>query len=335
MFIGALVLPQGAGVAQPGPPAQGETLQKSLATRAESCGSARCTGAPLTDALERGLRPRDSFRECDDCPEMVVVPTGSFMMGSPDDDKQRGADEGPRHSVTISRPFAVSRTHVTVDQFAAFVRDTGHVAFSACNIYTGSGWEEKGSWRSPGFSQEGTHPVTCLSWKDAKAYIDWLARKTGKPYRLLSEAEWEYAARGQTQPAAYSRFWFGNDDQDLCRYGNGGDQTLHGAEVGKSWTVSSCTDHYVYTAPVAQFEPNGFGLHDMLGQVWQWTADCWHPNFTGAPADGSAWTTGSCDDHVVRGGSWSSAPNYLRTAQRFGGVKYLSVGIRVGRTLSP
>jgi formylglycine-generating enzyme required for sulfatase activity len=266
---------------------------------------------------------------------MVVVPAGSYMMGSPDDDKQRGADEGPRHTVTISRPFAVSKTHVTVDQFAAFVRDTRHVAFSACNIYTGDKWEEKGSWRSPGFSQEGTHPVTCLSWKDAKAYVDWIARKTGKPYRLVTESEWEYAARGQTRPAAYSRFWFGNDDEDLCRYGNGGDQTLHGAEVGKSWNVSSCTDHYVFTAPVAQFEANAFGLYDMLGQVWQWTADCWHQSFAGAPADGSAWTNGSCDDHVVRGGSWSSAPNYLRTAQRFGGVKYLSVGIRVARTLSP
>src|SRR5262249_26384079 len=144
----------------------------------------RCA-APLTAAQERGLKPKDSFRECDNCPEMVVVPAGSFTMGSPKSEKGHRKNEDPQRVVTISRPFAVGKLHVTVDQFAAFVRVTGHEPSSSCLTQKGANH----SWHDLGFAQEGSHPVVCLSWDDVKVYVDWLAKRTGKPYRLLSEAE--------------------------------------------------------------------------------------------------------------------------------------------------
>jgi formylglycine-generating enzyme required for sulfatase activity len=148
-------------------------------------------GTPLNAAQERALKPKDTLRECADCPEMVVVPAGSFTMGAPMNEPERSSSEDPQHVVTVSKAFAVGRSHVTRDQFAVFARETGYTANSGCD------------WRNPGFRQEGAHPVVCVSWDDAKAYVDWLATKTGKPYRLPSEAEWEYAARaGTTTP-----FW--------------------------------------------------------------------------------------------------------------------------------
>jgi formylglycine-generating enzyme required for sulfatase activity len=144
---------------------------------------------PLTAAQERGLKAKDTFRECADCPEMVVAPAGRFTMGSPSGEKERSSDEGPQHTVTIGKAFAVGKFHVTRDQFAAFATETGYAAHSGCD------------WRNPGFTQEGSHPVVCVSWDDANAYANWLGKKTGKPYRLVSEAEWEYAARaGTTTP---------------------------------------------------------------------------------------------------------------------------------------
>jgi hypothetical protein len=139
--------------------------------------------------------------------------------------------------------------------------------------------------------------------------VDWLAKKTGKPYRLLSEAEWEYAARGRTSPGAYPRFWFGNDEKDLCRYGNFADQKYGVSDA-------PCNDGYDHTSPAGHYAPNAFGLYDMLGNAWQWTADCHHDSYNGAPADGSAWTTGCSDSYrVVRGGSWHFNPRSLRAAQ--------------------
>jgi formylglycine-generating enzyme required for sulfatase activity len=289
----------------------------------------RCA-APLTAAQERGLKPKDSFRECDNCPEMMVVAAGSFTMGSPQSEPDRESDEGPQHVVTIGRPFAAGKLHVTIDQFTTFVRETRYDAGARCSIYSGKLGGEKGSWRNPGFAQEGSHPVVCMSWTDAKAYVDWLAKKTGRPYRLLSEAEWEYAARGRTSPGVYPRFWFGEEEKELCRYANGRDRNLRGGNTcsgGES------------TAPAGQYEPNAFGLYDVSGNANQWTADCWHDNYNGAPADGSAWTTGPCrNGRVVRGGSWNLMPWFLRVASR---TKYTdtyadyTVGFRVARTLTP
>jgi formylglycine-generating enzyme required for sulfatase activity len=189
-------------------------------------GYARTGLTPLSSDEERALDPKDSLKECENCPEMVVMPAGTFTMGSPPSETNRDNDEGPLHLVTIGKPFAVGKFHVTVEQFAAFVSETGYDAGSKCEAFEfGIGkWKEKQglSWRSPGYSQDASHPVVCVNWNDAKAYVNWLARKTGKIYRLLTEAEWEYSARARTEPGAYPRYSFGNDERDLCRYGNAG-----------------------------------------------------------------------------------------------------------------
>jgi formylglycine-generating enzyme required for sulfatase activity len=240
--------------------------------------------------------------------------------------------------VTIGRPFAVGKFHVTVDQFAAFVRETRYAAGSKCSKWAAGGGP--GSWRDPGLVQDGSHPVVCVSFGDAKAYVNWIAKKTGKPYRLLSEAEFEYAARGRTSPGDYPRFWFGNDESDLCRNANGSDQAeRNNLPAAKNSAVAPCDDGYVFTSPAGRFTPNGFGLFDMAGNAWQWTADCWHDSYNGAPSDGSAWTT-SCDGsiRVVRGGSWRYFPRSLRAAFRFKNADisyFVDLGFRVARTLSP
>jgi formylglycine-generating enzyme required for sulfatase activity len=170
--------------------------------------------------------------------------------------------------------------------------------------------------------------VVCVHWEDADAYVAWLAKKTSKPYRLLSEAEWEYAARGRTSPGAYPRFWFGDDEKVLCRYGNFQDQ-----KAGNSG--ASCNDGYDHTSPVGHYAPNAFGLYDMAGNVWQWTADCWHRDYSGAPGDGSAWANRDCYERVIRGGSWYSNPWALRAAVRVSSSQDNAVGFRLARTLIP
>jgi formylglycine-generating enzyme required for sulfatase activity len=291
--------------------------------------------APLTAERERALKPKDTFRECADCPEMVVVPAGTFSMGSPAKEKDNREDsERPQHVVNIGRQFAVGRFHVTRDQFATFVSETGYAASKTC--YKWPSLTSDGSWRDPGFVQEGSHPVVCVSWDDANAYANWLAKKTGKPYRLLSEAEWEYATRGRTSPGAYPRFWFGNGEKDLCRHGNGLDEKARDAIAAlKDSTVAPCNDGYVYTSPVGHYAPNDFGLHDMAGNAWQWTADCFHYDYKGAPPDGSAWTAKTCEFRIVRGGAWNSDPWYLRAAKRdwYTGEGNNAVGFRLARPL--
>jgi len=221
---------QTAEIVPPMPPVVGPLVVPPAA--AGPCGGVSTVplssrgAAPLSAAEECALKPKDSFRECANCPELVVVPAASFTMGSPESEKDRRNDEGPQHRVTIGKPFAVGKFHVTVDQFAAFVAETGYDAGSKCRTFEDGKVEERSgrSWRNPGFAQSGSHPAVCLSLNDAKAYMDWLARKTGKTYRLLTEAEWEYAARARIEPAAYSRYSFGDDENDLCRYGNGADR---------------------------------------------------------------------------------------------------------------
>jgi formylglycine-generating enzyme required for sulfatase activity len=260
---------------------------------------------------------------------MVVLPAGSFTMGAPEGEKDRQPNEGPQHIVTIGKPFAVGKFHVTRTQFAIFAQETQYVAHQGC------------AWTNPGFKQEGSHPVVCVSWDDAKAYVDWLVKKTRKPYRLLSEVEWEYAARGQTSPGAYPRFWFGDDEGELCRYGSFNDQktlSAYGNLVYYQHTGKKipCNDGYEETSPVGHYPPNAFGLYDMFGNAEQWTTDCWHGSYNGAPVDSSAWTTGCQESsHVVRGGSFISSPLYLRAAARnrlFSAENGRS-GFRVARTI--
>ncbi len=260
------------------------------------------------------------FRDCEGCPEMVVVPAGSFMMGSPASEKDRTDAEGPVHRVTISRPFAVGKYEVTREEFGRFVSATGRSMGNSCYTFEDGKWQKRSgrSWQNPGYRQTGRDPAVCVTWEDAQAYVRWLSGETGKQYRLLSEAEREYAARaGMT-----------------TRYSWGDLIGRNRANCGKE-----CGDNYDYTAPVGSFAANGFGLHDMHGNVWEWVEDCWHGSYAGAPSDGSGWVSGGdCGRRVLRGGSWDGYPGNLRSASRLrydpgGRSGYL--GFRVARTLAP
>jgi formylglycine-generating enzyme required for sulfatase activity len=299
--------------------------------------SAASAQAPLTAAQERALAPQDRFHECAGCPELVVVPAGSFLMGSPASEQPREANEGPQHAVTIARRFALGRLEVTVDQLAAFVDATGHDMGTSCDVWQDGAWKmrEGPTWRKPSFSQTGAHPAPCVSFDDAKAYLAWLSRRTGKIYRLPTEAEWEYAARG----GARTRFHFGDSDRDYCRYGNGADQAARKGVPGAAadWDFLRCNDGFAFTAPAGSFAPNPFGLHDMLGNVFEWVEDCWHDSYDGAPADGAAWISGDCGTRVQRGGAWGYPPDYLRTAVRGRqpqSYRYINAGMRVLRELA-
>jgi sulfatase modifying factor 1 len=299
--------------------------------------------APAASAQE----PR-SFRDCDACPAMVTIPAGRFVMGmTPDEDKQaKGLRENwrkmaePQHEVAFATPFAIGKYEVTRREFAAFVEATGHQPEKSCYVYAFNSerkrWrysDEKGkSWRDPGFQQGDDHPVICVNWDDAKAYAAWLAKKTGKPYRLPSEAEWEYAARaGTTAPTPWN-----DDPKQACRHANAGDRAaaekLNWNKSLEDGSIFDCADGYAQTAPVGKFKANAFGLHDMLGNVFEWTEDCYNPNYQGAPADGSAWTTGLCERRIDRGGSWSKLDSMTRFAFRDVSAPFLrsdGVGFRV------
>ena len=276
------------------------------------------------------------FRDCEGCPEMVVVPAGSFEMGSPSSEAGRGDDEGPVHRVTIGDVFAVGVREVTRGEYRRFVRATGHSAGDTCWTYESGEWENRGgrNWEDPGYEQTDGHPVVCVSWGDAKGYVEWLSRETGKEYRLLSEAEWEYVARAGSRGA---RYW-GGSEAGQCGYANGGDEALKGHYSGWKWGTAACNDGHVHTAPVGSYEANGFGLQDVLGNVWEWVEDCWNGRYAGAPSDGSAWETGDCGRRVLRGGSWNYGPWDLRSANRSRdstGLRNYFIGFRVARTLTP
>ena len=288
--------------------------------------------APAVAEEAVGVYP-ETFRDCAECPEMVVIPAGEFVMGSPEGEEGRDSDEGPQHTVRIGRPFALGKFEVTRGEFGAFVRESGHQA-SGCRVYTGSAWENDASkgWRDPGYEQTERDPVACVSWDDAVAYLAWLSRKAGAAYRLASESEWEYAARAETTTA---RFW-GEDADRGCGYANAAD--LSAKREYSDWTVANCDDGYAQTAPVGSFAANAFGVYDMLGNVWEWTEDCWNGSYAGAPADGSAWRSGDCGPRVLRGGSWDSKPRSVRAAYRFRyGAEFrdFNLGFRVARTLTP
>jgi formylglycine-generating enzyme required for sulfatase activity len=263
-------------------------------------GVAASAVSALSPDAERALKPGDKFKECTDCPEMIVVPAGNFTIGSPETEKDRGDNEGPQHGVTIARPFAVSKFDVTFADWDACVSVGGCPQVSD----GGMGRDMK--------------PVINVTWDDAQQYVAWLSKMTGQPYRLLTEAEWEYAARAGTTTAYYwgDEIGTGNANCPGC---------------GSKWDNQQ-------TSPVGSFKPNMFGLYDMAGNVWQWVQDCYHDNYDGAPADGSAWTSGDCSGRVVRGGSWINFPLYRRTASRSRfttDIRYGNLGFRVGRTLIP
>jgi len=290
-------------------------------------------GAGAVAAEPERLRVGQVFRDCDVCPEMVVVPSGSFMMGSPSSEQGRNDDEGPVHRVRIAKSFAVGVYEVTRGEFSRFVAATGHPGGDSC--WTLESKEIKDllvrNWWRPGFSQTNRDPVVCVNWNDAQAYTRWLSGETGEEYRLLSESEWEYVARAGTRTA---RYW-GASESGQCHHANGADRKLKG-QYSLAKGVVSCDDGHVYTAPVGSYVGNGYGLHDVLGNVMEWTQDCW--SYVGAPSDGSAMESGDCSRRVLRGGSWYFKPRNLRSAIRFrlpaGDRSYLA-GIRVARTLTP
>ena len=263
------------------------------------------------DAFSQTREVGEVFRDCPHCPEMVVVPSGSFMVGSD--------DEGPGHRVTIGSPFAVGVHEVTRGEFGRFVSAPGRSMGNFCWTWL-SAREFSGvwSWRHPGFPQTDSHPVVCVNWEDARAYVQWLSRETGESYRLLSESEWEYVARAGT----VTRYWWGDDigrnraNCDGCGSRRDDDRTT----------------------PVGSFAANRFGLFDVHGNVWEWVQDCWNDSYAGAPGDERAWERGKCSRRVLRGGSWFDPPWYLRSAYRLRvdpGVRYGSAGFRVARTLTP
>ena len=268
---------------------------------------------------ERGPAVGDVFRDCAYCPEMVVVPSGSFMMGSPPEEEGRLDSEGPVHRVTIGARFAVGVYEVTRGEFGRFVSSTGRSMGNEC-WYWKDEWKEGSglSWRSPGFSQTDMHPAVCVGWDDARAYVAWLSRVTGEAYRLLSESEWEYVARAGTR----TRYHWGDD---------------FGRNLANCWSCGSRWDGES-TSPVGSFGANAFGLHDVHGNVWELVEDCGNDSYAGAPRDGSAWVSGDCSRHVDRGGAWHSNPLYLRAAVRSWvdtGYRFDNVGFRVARTFTP
>jgi formylglycine-generating enzyme required for sulfatase activity len=231
-------------------------------------------------------------------PRMVVVPEGDFIMGSPDSEAYN--EERPRHKVTFKTPFAVGISPIMKGEFASFVEATNY------KMDEGS----TRSWRKPGFDQEDDHPVICVSWHDAKAYVAWLKKESGNDYRLLSEAEWEYCCRAGT----------------MTKYSTGDSITVEQANFGNAKGTTS----------VFKFLPNPLGLYDMHGNVWEWCEDNWHPTYDGAPQDGSVWQSGDESLRVLRGGSWNRDPDSLRSASRVmdqPGLRLYVIGFRVARTL--
>lgn len=275
-------------------------------------------------------RSQPARSDCPMCPDMVEVPAGEFQMGAPRTEVDSGDIERPRHLVRIGQAFAVSRHEITVRQYEAFVDATGYKGEGSCHVWVGSNWENQAgrSWRDPGFKQTPDHPVVCVSWNDARAYTAWLSRQAGKHYRLPSEAEWEYMARGGTRT---SRFW-GDDPALACEYGNVHDTTTQKSRQF-AWDGHDCRDGFVETAPVGRFKPNPFGIHDTAGNVWEWVEDCMNSNYINAPNDGSARVTDDCSRRVYRGGGWSG-PSSVRSSTRTGNpASYRSqlLGLRVVR----
>ena len=249
--------------------------------------------------------------------EMVSIPGGTFRMG----DLNGGGsdDERPVHSVTVPS-FKLGSYEVTVGLFRRFVQATGYQTDAernadgnaGCRIYTGGSWNwmPGRSWQSPGYAIDDNQPVVCVSWNDALAFMEWLAEQTGGNYRLPTEAEWEYAARA----GSTTTYHFGNAEAQLCRYANHADTS-----TDFKWRNKACSDGVgKRAAAVGRYQPNGYGLNDMHGNVWEWVEDCWNDSYAGAPSDGRAWTSGDCDRRVVRSGAWSVDQRYLRSANRYG-----------------
>jgi formylglycine-generating enzyme required for sulfatase activity len=292
-----------------------------------------------------------SFRDCEHCPALVVIPAGDFIMGSPATEPGRYDEEGPQRSVHINR-LAVGKFDVTRGEWAAFASATNRETTGGCTWSSLPGTSAmepnpKATWKTLGFVQDDAHPVVCVTWDDAQDYVRWLSGLTGHQYRLLTEAEWEYAARAGTD-TPYP--WGVNASHDHANYG--AESCCSGAASG--------LDKWVGTSPGDAFPPNQFGLYDMNGNVMQWVQDCFAPSFSyaGLPTDGSAYQqdvtlklsgeleamsgTSSCAHHMLRGGDWGDPPAMIRSAARsfapppgspLQNYRSAGVGFRVARVL--
>lgn len=263
-----------------------------------------------------------TFRDCPTCPLMKVLLPGRFVQGTSAD-----AFESPAHEVAIDYRLAAGLYEVTVQEFAQFAAATSWQA-SGCRLYDGKWRNDAGaSWKNAVPEQTERHPVSCVSWRDAAAYAAWLSQRTQQRYRLPSASEWEYAARaGSTAQQPWA------NGSAACDLANVADRTAASRYPG--WTTYACADNYAQAAPVGTFAANGFGLHDMLGNVFEWVADCWQDDYRNAPADGSARLGDRCSERELRGGSWFTAPELVRTAyrNRFAtDYRSASVGFRVVR----
>lgn len=267
-------------------------------------------------------------KPCALCPEMAAIAPDAFVMGVDEPGGPGDEFDGPARRVRIAQPFAVSRYEVTVGEFRRFAEETAHPENGGCQVYEVDAWwfpDPSRSWRDPGFPQGDDHPVVCVSWSDAKAYIDWLNGRSGLTFRLLSEAEWEYLAAtgalaGRADAAAVS-----HDSANI------GQETCCGP-------VRQGRDRWLQTAPVGSFPADRHGLHDIRGNVWEWQEDCFHINYIGAPTDSRPRLT-NCTDasrRMVRGGSWGDGGELLAATYRLRAAvdkAYFTLGFRLARTL--
>lgn len=277
--------------------------------------------------------PEGYVRDCAICPEMKTIPAGRFTMGSSADlvntlpwtrpiEGARILWESPEVDVTIAEPFLLGVFEVTQHQYGEFVRATNrrieHGGEPNCVVWAGD-WDSGDNgktWADPGIPQETDHPVVCVSRNDAQDYVVWLSEITGRRYSLPSEAQWEYASRA----GSTTTYPWGNDGSETCTYANVSDATMAAAHPARK--SQACDDSYLYTAPVGMFEANAWGLHDMVGNVWEWVADCWTTNHDALPTDGSAMdsavTGGFCDESPLRGGAYGTGPLFTRSSTRGG-----------------
>lgn len=256
-----------------------------------------------------------TFRDCADCPEMVAIPGGAFLMGSPETEPGRAPEEGPQRRVTIQK-LAVGKFDVTRGQWAAFAAATTRPTVGGCAWANATGHrpDPEASWRHVDFPQGDDHPVVCVTFQDAQDYVAWLTKRTGHRYRLLSEAEWEYAARAGSTSA-----WFWGAEADHAHANYGAEGCCSGLATG--------ADKWVQTSPVGAFPANAFGLHDMSGDVMSWVQDCMH-DYGDAAADGAAYERpgaiaagdlagkDACAYRMLRGGDWGNPPAMIRSAAR-------------------
>lgn len=290
------------------------------------------------------------LRDCPECPELVVLPTGTAIVGA---DASEGislglpadlaAREQPRRRIPIERSIAFGRFEITIAQFAAFVADTGYAPEPGCWRFESSDWtfDTSLSWRDAKLDQRDDHPVTCVNWHDAEAYVRWLSKRTGHAYRLPSEVEWEYAARAGTEGA----YWFGSDRGAICRYLNLGDLDTEArfrwagrpTKLDLAWTPEACHDGFATTSPVGAKPPNAFGIYGVLGNVMEWAADCWFDDYSTGPVDQNARASGDCSYRVMRGQGWVAIAGSARASFRrkmAPGDRRFTFGIRVVRDVS-